>query len=214
MESVPFISKNTTKSIKGIALIMMFIHHLFTFPDYWIEGVYYPWLILHSNGFNLSSKLCVSIFCFLTGYFYFFAKKKNIKYSVRKVTDLLCAYWIVFIPLAIIALINGYEYSALEFFNELIAARRETMIFCWYVLFYIGMMFIFPLVAKIQCNKWYIDLIVFIFVIPTIFRCVKPIIQVPVFNELIGYLILYLPVALAGYIITQKDYRIKHFIKE
>lgn len=32
-----FIDRNTTNAIKGIALILMFIHHFFTFPDLWID---------------------------------------------------------------------------------------------------------------------------------------------------------------------------------
>ena len=37
-----YINKENTLAIKGIALILMFIHHFFTFPNWIISGASFP----------------------------------------------------------------------------------------------------------------------------------------------------------------------------
>ena len=39
-----YIEKEATNYIKGIAIVLMFFHHFFTFPEWYIEGVSYPYL--------------------------------------------------------------------------------------------------------------------------------------------------------------------------
>lgn len=70
----PFFDRSTTSVIKGIAVIMMFIHHFFTFPAWWVGGVHYPLLEKLAPYFSMPLKLCVPVFCFITGYFYCFKK--------------------------------------------------------------------------------------------------------------------------------------------
>ncbi len=35
----PYFDKEATLIIKGIALLMMFADHFFTFPEWWIDGI-------------------------------------------------------------------------------------------------------------------------------------------------------------------------------
>ena len=76
-KDTPYFDKTTTNIIKGIALIMMFVHHAFTFPEWWLEDAFYPTALKLAPYFCVGLKICVPIFCFLTGYFYYFTKRKN-----------------------------------------------------------------------------------------------------------------------------------------
>ena len=66
-------TKNDTLIAKGIAIILMYLHHLFYFDDRIIEGNYYSsignlWgekIEFFAGSFG---KLCVCIFIFLSGY--------------------------------------------------------------------------------------------------------------------------------------------------
>ena len=80
----PYFDKETTDIVKGIALVMMFIHHFFMFPSWWIDGISYPLVAKVSSYLCTPTKLCVPVFCFLTGYFYFFNRHKTYAYSFRK----------------------------------------------------------------------------------------------------------------------------------
>jgi len=73
-----YFDKHTTNIIKGIALIFMFIHHMFTFPDAYIDGISYPALEPYAKWLCTPFNMCVAIFAFLTGYCYFFCKEKII----------------------------------------------------------------------------------------------------------------------------------------
>lgn len=66
-----FIERDETNIIKGIAIVFMFIHHFFTIPSLWISDIY------NLAPFSECFKICVPIFAFLTGYFYFLPVKKQ-----------------------------------------------------------------------------------------------------------------------------------------
>ena len=147
----PFFDKSTTLVIKGIALIMMFIHHFFTFPSVWIDGTSYPLLEKLAPFLCSPTKLCVSIFCFLSGYCYYFSKEKSIRHSLIKISDLFIAYWLVFIIFALLAkFCVGYVYSIEGILLEAFALSLPTMRYCWYVYFYVLFMLALPLITKIM----------------------------------------------------------------
>lgn len=64
-----YLDRPISDAIKGIALIFMFIHHFFTFPEWYVSGISYPELSLFARLFCWPLKICVSVFAFLTGYF-------------------------------------------------------------------------------------------------------------------------------------------------
>lgn len=145
-----YIDKQYTNIIKGIALIFMFIHHFFTFPERIVCGAEYANIELFSAYFHDALKICVSIFAFLTGYFYFFNKNKTYKYSIKKSTDIYINYVVIF---ALMLLLNFflkcYDFSIKNIILELLLLSTPTMEFCWYVLFFIMVMFIMPVFSKI-----------------------------------------------------------------
>lgn len=143
--------KNTTAAIKGMALILMFIHHFFAYPEWYVEGISYPQLAPYVRFFRYSMKICVPTFAFLTGYFYAYTRKKSLHYSLRKMTDLLISYWLVFIPVLLFALMTGYrQLSAFGFILGVLGRNISLMTFCWYVSFYCLAMLMLPALTRIR----------------------------------------------------------------
>ena len=141
-----YIERDATDIIKGVALIFMFIHHFFTIPDYYIDSISYPYLEGFAKFFIEPFRICVPVFAFLTGYFYVFAKKKNLKYSLRKGTDVWLTYLCYFLLLLIPAILLGcWDASVKNFILEAFAIYKSTMYFCWYVYFYFFAILLLPL---------------------------------------------------------------------
>ena len=73
--------KETTRQIKGIAILLMIFHHFCgtaLFPklgEMWIR-------------IGASCKICVAIYAVLSGYGYFFAKEKTVRYGLKKIWGL------------------------------------------------------------------------------------------------------------------------------
>ena len=146
-----YLNKNTTDAIKGIALICMFIHHFFTFPSWYIDGISYPQLDTFAKYVNWPTKICVPVFAFLTGYFYFFTQKKTLHYSVKKMTDLLISYWAVYLPFLGFAIASGcYKFDLHDFIYELFGLKGSIMTFGWYVYFYCVSMILLPFLTKLS----------------------------------------------------------------
>lgn len=196
MGNYPYFDKDTTAILKGIALIMMFIHHFFTFPEWWGAGISYPLLKELSPYFREPFRLCVPVFCFITGYFYFFHQDKSYRYSLKKITDILISYWCVFVPFAVIAAVCvDYQYTLSDFVKECFALHRPTMVFCWYVNFYIAFMLIMPLIQRIMSKNVHVDLIIAFILIPSAIRFADYFVSRSLDN-----LTQWFPIVLLGYI--------------
>lgn len=207
-KNTPFFDKETTLIIKGIALLMMFAHHFFTFPEWWIDGIKYPVLEQLAPYFSSPLKLCVSIFCFLSGYFYYYAKDKTYSYSARKITDLLIDYWGVFFLFAFIAILTvGYYYTPGGIIAEMFALNLPTMTFCWYVYFYYIYMLLFPLMNKLIGKNVFLDLLISIILVPKCFVAIDKIYYIVFGNSALHYITndcgLWLPTVLLGYIFAR-----------
>ena len=210
---MPFFDKNTTSVIKGIALVMMFLHHFFTFPAWWVKGISYPLLRDYSPYFRSPLKLCVPIFCFITGYFYFFNTHKSYKYSLKKITDILISYWSVFFIFAFIATVFvDYKYTKWDFIAECFALKHPTMYFCWYVIFYIIFMLLFPILTKLLSRDIHIDLFLSLILIPNIYRIINIYVQNSIISELLKNQQVWFPCVLAGYMFANYSLfeRIEH----
>lgn len=147
MES--FFSRKETNFIKGIGILLIFLHHFFTFPGWYINGIAYPSLEKVAVVFNAPFKIPTAVFAFFTGYFYFFNKKKNFTYSLKKILKVYTVYWIIFIPLYIFAIVFHTEsFAPGDFFAQLFALEKETVYFNWYVFFYAFSMLLLPFMAK------------------------------------------------------------------
>ena len=150
----PYIDRKTTADLKGLALIFMFVHHFFTFQDWYVPGVAYPGFTPYIRFFQGPLKMCVVLFAFLTGYFYVFSSRKTLKYSLQKITDVLLSYWMVYLPLLVLAVVTGcWQFSLSGFVRELFALERPIMFFCWYVYFYAISMVLLPLLDRLSTRS-------------------------------------------------------------
>lgn len=146
-----YMNKRITDAIKGISLIFMFIHHFFTFPTWYVDGISYPQLEGIAEYFGQPFRMCVPVFAFLTGYFYFFVSEKNLRYSFRKIADIYLHYWAVYLPFLLFSLATGcFHFVLSDVLFELLALRMPIMCFCWYVVFYVLAMLILPVLTKIS----------------------------------------------------------------
>ncbi len=142
------ISKNDSMEIKGIGILLMLIHHFFTFPDWYVKNY----------GFDLSNfflimreptKICVAVFAFVTGWA-LCAKTLTIKTALKRVKKFLIAYWMIYIPFLVASVALGNNVSFENIVLEAFGLHVPIMIFCWYVYFYIISLILICLTQKIM----------------------------------------------------------------
>lgn len=161
-----YLDRRVSTAVKGVALICMFVHHIFTFPEYLIDPSAYPWIREFGNLFCTPFKICVPVFAFLTGYFYAFSREKTFRYSLRKISDLYLSYWVVYGILLCFALVTGgCEFSLYVTAWEMTALRTDIMMFCWYVFFYACTMLMLPVMTRSRENSPVWDVLILL-VIP------------------------------------------------
>ena len=163
-ENRPFWSKKMTGVLKATAIVLMFIHHFFSILSYIPETVNYSWAADFEKYFTAPTKSCVAIFAFITGYMYFFSKKKSLEHSLKSAGNLLVRYWVVAVPLLILGIVTGvYTFSVPHFVLELFGMENRIMIFAWYVYFYIFIMLFLPLLIKLTKDKiWVLVALTFV----------------------------------------------------
>lgn len=155
-----YLERPVSDAIKGVVLIFMFIHHFFMFPEWYVAGISYPGLSFFVRILRWPLKICVSVFAFLTGYFYYLGEQKTYRYSFRKITDILISYWAVYIPFLILAMVLGYhQFDAAAFALEAFALETTVMQFCWYVFFYCISMLLLPMAAKFSTGSLWTDVL-------------------------------------------------------
>ena len=149
----PYFDRTMTLYIKGIALLCMLVHHFFTFPERYLPGIGYPYMDLFARIFQTPSRICVSVFAFLTGYFYYFSKKKTIGYSLKKDYQLLISYWVAYVILLGLSLLAGCRFRLEDILMEMLTFRKDIMPDSWYVQFYLLAMLMLPLFVRLVPKK-------------------------------------------------------------
>lgn len=156
------ITKDESNMIKGIAIILMMIHH------FWSSMQPIPVKIVVMGGqisnielmIGSMCKICVSLFAFLTGWvLYLNPKFKSYSYNFRKAKSFILNYWIaelIFIivgfmfclklPSFSILLANlfGFETGA----YEIMGYDYVNVTFAWYVRFYLFLLLSFPILLR------------------------------------------------------------------
>lgn len=161
-------TKAHTQVAKGVAIILMMIHHLFAFPER-IQNVSYISILpfgklgLFQNTsveFLLGdfAKICVAMYLFLSGYGLYKSscKKENftIKDSFKKMMKFLINYWVVFVIFVPIGLIwfkgsANYHFNIVEFMKNFFTLSTSYNGEWWFVRLYIELLLFFPLVKKV-----------------------------------------------------------------
>lgn len=197
--------KKTTNVIKGILLIFMFILHFFCFPSWYINGIDYPNL-LWMEKFQGHFQICISGFTFLTGYLYFFTKKKNFKYVVKKWRDILIPYWIVFgILLTIAIFTDTYPGNLKSVFLEVVALERPVMFFCWYVSYYILMIIMLWFLVKYLKND-FVLLGVALVGSFLIYYGASRLIKIDFIISTLEKIYVYFPITITGYVCAKRQF--------
>ena len=155
-------TKNNTKILKGVAIILMLYHHLFAFPNRILINRTIKYIPLINFGiFNsayilgMFGKICVSIFIFLSGYgLYESFKTKKCYYNtiLNKIKNLYIKYWKIFfvvIPISIILKTDGIVINVKELFNNLTAFKISYCGEWGFISFYVILLLLFPILKKI-----------------------------------------------------------------
>lgn len=140
-------NKQTTSAMRGIAIIMMLVHHLFT----WGGAAYTSFFEVTLWGghdipmfFGIFGKLCVTLYLFLSGYG-FCCKFGNEKYTgisgaerwriAWKVYKKYLIVFAIFIPIGFLLSIRRFQLT--EFIWNLIPYDTTYDAECWFLLIYI-----------------------------------------------------------------------------
>ena len=173
-----------TKRLKGVAIILMLIHHLWFFPNRLAGGELKYLADIFGNSslylFGNFGKICVSLFFFLGGYgIYCQSKKKNFN-ILNNLKKIYIAYWkvfLIFIPIALIFFTNQIAYCELstiyarfdgwswkEVFQNFFGFSNTFNGEWWFLKSYIIAIALFPFIKKIFDKNSFLKNIIFIII--------------------------------------------------
>ncbi|MFI3236473.1 MAG: acyltransferase family protein [Lachnospiraceae bacterium] len=160
-----YLEKNESNFMKGIAILLMLMTHLFGAPD-WIEttlNVQYSEIVVT---FSKGAGICVAIFAFLTGYALYPSVERQIDANLFKIIYIrgkkfLIRYWLMMlcfhIPINLLIGKNDLLDIKMLFLN-MFAINHRVVRFSWYVTFYLLVLLVTPIVIKFfYKNKYFME---------------------------------------------------------
>lgn len=154
-------TKEDTKIIKGVAILLMLAHHLWAYPER-LSGK------LISLGMGIGyieylgnfGKICVSIFFFLSGYGIYKSSLNKKVDIIKRIKKLYKTYWkvfVIFIPIAFLLFRNQsgslwHQYSSFdltEFIKNFIGISSSYNREWWFLISYIWVLLCFPIIKSI-----------------------------------------------------------------
>lgn len=157
-EQIAF-SRGDTKAVKGIAVLLMLLHHLFGFPDR-IGGISSYVSLFHVSGKPIEQlvgsfgNICVAMFFCLSGYGTYLwcsNNKENVKKIPSKIKQLYIAYWrifVVFVPICIIAGSKQIEKKLFVLISNLIGVSCSYNAEWWFLFPFVLLQMLFPLILR------------------------------------------------------------------
>lgn len=129
------ITHDESNILKGMALIMMFCHHVFFTARGYLTIPDMPDYLL---SFGHWCNICVAIFAFLTGWVYAKGKAKSLTYPLRKGIQVYCSFLLAFSFLSVLALLFCHWRPGFsDILDELFPMGKiNLMVFCWYAVIY------------------------------------------------------------------------------
>lgn len=153
-------SERDTKVVKGIAIILMIYHHLFTFPERIPEEMSFISLF-NFDGNTISfwmgsfGKLCVMLFIFLGGYGTYMSNQKTKEgentFIANKLKKLYFAYWkvfIIFIPICMLLNISRVNKDVEDFIWNFLGINTSYNGEWWFFTPYVFLIIVFPIIKK------------------------------------------------------------------
>lgn len=157
-------TKEDTKIVKGIAVIMLIFHHLFLVDDdiSYLAGQPFSFSAIDLPVIAVCFRLCVYMFCFLSAYGTSIGLKDSksyLQYLIYRSWRLLSPYWFTLVVLNIIhaVIYRSFFYpNPLLFLGDLIPVLDiiglPYSMFCpvlWYMNFTLIMIVVLPLIFKL-----------------------------------------------------------------
>lgn len=157
-------TKQDTACIKGIAIILMFIHHLFAFPDrIKADSTYISIFMIDSNSIEYYmggfGRLCVAIFMCLSGYGLYKAYgDKQISNSIilGRLRKIYIEYWkifLIFIPIGMYLNNGQINKDISTIILNLLAVNITYNGEWWFLTPYLFTVCILPAIFKFMGNK-------------------------------------------------------------
>lgn len=151
------ITRDKSLYIKAFAIILMLVHHLFTFPERLPAGRYIS--LFSFQGLTVEQfvggfgKVCVCIFLFLSGYglyISYYQKEITIKSVIQRILKFYIQFWIVFIvfiPLGI--LLDKIPFNLKEILLNALGIISTLNGEWWFIYLYVLLVLLFPVLLKL-----------------------------------------------------------------
>lgn len=158
MKCETVLTKDYSNMVKGMAVLMMIMHHIWGFPEK------IPALPLSNFEVQLGAagKICVSIFMFISGYglYYSFEKKDTIRvwYRVWKVYKRFWQVFLIFVPIGFLYL--SKPFAVQEFLANLFCLKFSYNQEWWFLGTYIELLLVLPVMLIANQKKYFPYLIV------------------------------------------------------
>lgn len=155
------ISKRLSAFIKGVAIILMLLHHLFAYAERYPESVN---IISVFNNIEVEQiigkfgKYCIPLFLFVSGYGFSLStsSETSAKYYINKIVKIFISYWIVFfifVPLSYFY--SQWAFVRLDSYNlllNLFALSSSYNHEWWFILPYLLLIGLTPFFHKMKNN--------------------------------------------------------------
>ncbi|BEL80155.1 hypothetical protein SM12BL3_14620 [Serratia marcescens] len=151
------ISLQKSEMIKGVAIIMMLIHHLFAYPGRIAENIT---IYRISDFFNIEYnvagffKICVPIFLFLSGYGFSTKKTISFRYVIGKIKRIYISYWLAFAIFVTIGIVffqsERFSFDAITLMENLSGFKSTYNDEWWFFKLYVMDIFALPFIIKID----------------------------------------------------------------
>lgn len=162
------LTKDYSNMMKGVAVLLMIIHHLWGFPCR-VPGLH----ILHvEEQIGIASKICVSIFMFLSGYGLYYTFKKNGTVRVTKrlkaIYERFWKVFFVFVPLGFLFFDRSFHLQ--EFLLNLLCLDDSYNLEWWFMGTYIELVLVLPLVLRMEDKRCFL---IVVLAIAILLRCLS-----------------------------------------
>lgn len=193
--------KDKTAILKGIAIIMMIIHHCTCGPgwfDHSIPAMDERFFVVYING---ATRFCVALYAFLVGFGFSFSKKRDLLYSLKHIWNLLLTYWIILFLFSVPFGFKNIEGGFPEVVLNMFGISRSLSWVNWFVYFYIFQMITLPFLSRV-IDKRPIPLTLFFIAIFLGMNVVMKIFQVEsnLWTDALFACCIYSPIVLEGYL--------------
>lgn len=150
--------KEHTLAVKGVAILLMLWHHLFTFPDRIVAGSYHSYFSFRDNTIEFwighFGYLCVAIFMIMSGYSTYIGLTKNNntqEFISNKCMKLFKCYWLVFIIFIPLGYLMGIRnnYSIYELINNFFCLSYSYNGEWWFASTFLLFTILSPYISKI-----------------------------------------------------------------